>query len=434
MSLSERMRDHLRHHVVGYLALFVALSGVAYAAPKITGKQIAKNAITSPKIKDGKVTPADLADESLTGADIAPNGLTGADIDESTLQGVNVLLADGSVTTAKLADSAVTLPKLADAAVSQQKLAFDPATQAELDAATAGIPDSALSSNVALLDAAQSFTAPKTFLGNVSLSLADSENMTLSLVNNTGSGTQEAFNLVNGAGSGTTETLLRLTNADTNTPVTAGLLINEVGGGMETALDVSDGGLATALDVGTNDIKTSTSTIPSTELGTLAESRTRSVSIPLANFVNVDTNQTLDFSSGADSSPDFGAASDRPYIEWDDTGGSADTDQLAAQFEVPADYESGGTIHLLFREFGTVGVNERIICDASKNDTAFGADDTVSAAGVPAFITANIDPVVSYSPSAVIVLRCNVDDGLGGGSANDPVRIHSVAFEYTSVR
>ncbi|HEY8000351.1 MAG TPA: hypothetical protein VID76_00350, partial [Solirubrobacterales bacterium] len=117
MALSERVGRHLRQHIVGYLAMFIALSGTSYAANKIKTNQIAKNAITSKLIKDGQVASADVAD----------NGLTGADIDESSLQGVNVLLADGSVTTQKLADLAVTLPKLA----------FDPATQAELNAYSA---------------------------------------------------------------------------------------------------------------------------------------------------------------------------------------------------------------------------------------------------------------------------------------------------------
>lgn len=55
----KRVGSHFLHNVVAYLALFVALSGTAYAAAKFTG--------------------ADIIDESLTGADILNGSLGGAD-------------------------------------------------------------------------------------------------------------------------------------------------------------------------------------------------------------------------------------------------------------------------------------------------------------------------------------------------------------------
>jgi hypothetical protein len=57
---------HLRHHVVAYLALAVALStGTAYAAVTLPSSsvgtaQIKKNAVTSSKIKNGTIRGADL--------------------------------------------------------------------------------------------------------------------------------------------------------------------------------------------------------------------------------------------------------------------------------------------------------------------------------------------------------------------------------------
>lgn len=60
MTLASRTRDHIRRHVVGYLALFVALGGTgAWAADKITSKDIAKNAVRSKHIKAGQVKAAD---------------------------------------------------------------------------------------------------------------------------------------------------------------------------------------------------------------------------------------------------------------------------------------------------------------------------------------------------------------------------------------
>ncbi|HEV2790176.1 MAG TPA: hypothetical protein VGV69_02625 [Solirubrobacterales bacterium] len=86
-----------RRNLVAYVALFAALgTGTAFAAEKITGKDIALNAVRSKHLKNGQVRGADLAanavtgdkvaDGSLGGADVADNSLTGADVDESTLQ------------------------------------------------------------------------------------------------------------------------------------------------------------------------------------------------------------------------------------------------------------------------------------------------------------------------------------------------------------
>jgi hypothetical protein len=66
--------------VAATVALVLALgTGGAYAAGKISGKDIADNAITSPKIKNGAVKPVDLsaaAKRTLTGAR-GPAGATG---------------------------------------------------------------------------------------------------------------------------------------------------------------------------------------------------------------------------------------------------------------------------------------------------------------------------------------------------------------------
>ena len=61
---------HMRRNVVSYLALFVALSGTAYAAV-----QIPRNSVGSGAVKN----------ESLRGKDIRADSLTGLDIAENTL-------------------------------------------------------------------------------------------------------------------------------------------------------------------------------------------------------------------------------------------------------------------------------------------------------------------------------------------------------------
>ncbi len=83
------VRDHLRHNVVGYIALFCfMLGGTAIALP-------GRNTVNSGDIKPKAVHASDLARKAVTAAKIAPRSvdglrvidksLTGADIDESTL-------------------------------------------------------------------------------------------------------------------------------------------------------------------------------------------------------------------------------------------------------------------------------------------------------------------------------------------------------------
>jgi hypothetical protein len=65
-----RFRSHRPSHatVVAYLALFVALGGSSYAALKVTGRNVPKDALTGADIKN------------LTGKDVRNNSLTGADV------------------------------------------------------------------------------------------------------------------------------------------------------------------------------------------------------------------------------------------------------------------------------------------------------------------------------------------------------------------
>jgi hypothetical protein len=57
---------HIKRNLVAYLALFCALGGSAYAAGKITSKQIAPGAIKSKQVKDGSLTESDLASGVIT--------------------------------------------------------------------------------------------------------------------------------------------------------------------------------------------------------------------------------------------------------------------------------------------------------------------------------------------------------------------------------
>ena len=114
--------NHLRSNVVGYVALFIALSGTAYALDgpladqntvgsqdiingEVAGDDLAPNAVGTGKIADGSVRNADLsvgasssntiADGGIRDIDVRNDTLTGLQIDESTLDGVDAESLDG---------------------------------------------------------------------------------------------------------------------------------------------------------------------------------------------------------------------------------------------------------------------------------------------------------------------------------------------------
>jgi hypothetical protein len=69
---SRGILHHLRSNAVAYVALFVALGGTgAWAADKITARDIAKNAVRTQHIKKGAVTTPKLADGAVTARKLA---------------------------------------------------------------------------------------------------------------------------------------------------------------------------------------------------------------------------------------------------------------------------------------------------------------------------------------------------------------------------
>ncbi|MDX6234312.1 MAG: hypothetical protein QOH68_3409 [Nocardioidaceae bacterium] len=68
--MSDRVQTHLRNNVIGYVALFFALTAGAYAA-----SHAQQNSVTSKSVRNG----------SLRGVDVHHGSITGSDVDESTL-------------------------------------------------------------------------------------------------------------------------------------------------------------------------------------------------------------------------------------------------------------------------------------------------------------------------------------------------------------
>jgi hypothetical protein len=112
---------HIRSNLIGYLALFVALGGTAWAAgplaPRnsvnsaaivngqvkradlaasaVNSAKVSQNAIGTSKVLDNSLLAQDLAPNAIDSSRVADNSLTGADINESTLGQVPSALLAG---------------------------------------------------------------------------------------------------------------------------------------------------------------------------------------------------------------------------------------------------------------------------------------------------------------------------------------------------
>ena len=146
--------DHFRNNVVGYLALFLVLTGgTAYALDgsntvlsddivdgEVRNDDIRSGSVTTGKVANGTLLTEDLAlnsvrgdrvaDGSLTGADLADRSIGGQKVGVETLAGVNVNdgslfgedIADGAIGTAEVATNAVGPSELATGAVGTSEL------------------------------------------------------------------------------------------------------------------------------------------------------------------------------------------------------------------------------------------------------------------------------------------------------------------------
>jgi hypothetical protein len=77
----KRLRLHLRRHIVGYIALFVALGGTSYAAAKlprnsVTSREIAPAAVNTSELRANAVTSSKV--KGLLRRDFKPGELDGA--------------------------------------------------------------------------------------------------------------------------------------------------------------------------------------------------------------------------------------------------------------------------------------------------------------------------------------------------------------------
>jgi hypothetical protein len=173
--MSARIRQHIRSNVVGYISLFVALSGTAYAVDgplpgqdqvgsadiidgEVKNNDLGANSVATGKIASGQVQSSDLASSvisddvlnpvkgstkiaegavqaselsasSVFGSEVAPNALTGDDIATNAIAGLEV--ADQSLGQADLGPDSVGSSEVATDALSGGDI--DESTLAGLD-------------------------------------------------------------------------------------------------------------------------------------------------------------------------------------------------------------------------------------------------------------------------------------------------------------
>lgn len=136
-----RLGRHVRSNVVGYLALFVAMSGSADALQgkntvfsddivneQVKANDIGRNAISSVKIGDGQVSGRDIADSAIDGTKIVDGTLTGSDLTSESGLGLASLEIAGLTGNDIIESTLTTVPsaRLAGHGRSDQDVSCDP--------------------------------------------------------------------------------------------------------------------------------------------------------------------------------------------------------------------------------------------------------------------------------------------------------------------
>jgi hypothetical protein len=124
-----KLCGHMRHNVVAYLALFLALGGSsAYAANTVFSSDIVDGEVKTPDLGASAVTAPKIATNAVTNAKIGTAAVTNPKIGAAAVTATN--LGTAAVTNAKIGTAAVTNGKLAAGAVTPGKFGTIPAVRA----------------------------------------------------------------------------------------------------------------------------------------------------------------------------------------------------------------------------------------------------------------------------------------------------------------
>lgn len=123
----KQLSKHLTFaNAISCIALFVALSGAAYAAKTTLGaravktRNLANGSVNTLKLRSGAVTTLKLRNGAVNGAKIAPGAVGSTQLADGGVRSVD--LGGGVVTEGKLKNGAVTESKLFNSAVTNSKI------------------------------------------------------------------------------------------------------------------------------------------------------------------------------------------------------------------------------------------------------------------------------------------------------------------------
>jgi len=158
---------------------------------------------------------------------------------------------------------------------------------------------------------------------------------------------------------------------------------------------------------------------------------TRSIPLPLGSWVPcAGTVAGVWDAAGADTEPDLAAVNTALVIEYDDTGGELDIDEICNSFTVPADYASGGTFVFRVTQGGATATLESIECRISVDGAAIGAADEDNLANQTAVQSVTSTPTGTWAAGASIGVACKQ----GNAAPDDVVNFHAIEGQYTATQ
>jgi hypothetical protein len=108
------LRKHLTYtNVIASVAVFLLLSGTAFAAGKISGSRLKDNSVSGKKLKPGSVSNSKLRTNSVTNSKIQAASISGSRIASNTLTDREINMAKlGKISRATTADTATNAGKV----------------------------------------------------------------------------------------------------------------------------------------------------------------------------------------------------------------------------------------------------------------------------------------------------------------------------------
>jgi hypothetical protein len=158
MSRSSRSIKYIKSGIVGFIALFMALSGTAYAQNTVRSEDIVNGEVKSVDVQNNGLGGIDVTNNSLTGLDVADNSLTGLDVNNNSLTGLDV--SNNSLTGLDVSNNSLTGLDVSDNSLTGADISNNSLTGADIAENTLSVRDMGCQSGKVLGFARIKGTAP----------------------------------------------------------------------------------------------------------------------------------------------------------------------------------------------------------------------------------------------------------------------------------